>query len=58
MRVKDCNGCVHCTRRVWSQRVEPKSYHAIGLSHAYAYCTKHKKRVLDVKSCGERKDCE
>ena len=58
MRVKDCEGCVHCQRRVWSQYYKPNGYHAIGMSHAYAYCKKHEKRVRDVKKCNEnaRKD--
>lgn len=53
MRVKDCKGCRHCKRRVWSQEYKPKNYHAIGFSHAYAYCTKHQKRVSEVKKCEE-----
>jgi hypothetical protein len=53
MRVKDCEKCEHCQRRVWSQYYEPNNYHPIGMSHAYAYCTKHQKRVRDVKKCDE-----
>jgi hypothetical protein len=56
MKVKDCEKCEHRQRRVWSQYYEPKDYHAIGMSHAYAYCTKHQKRVRDVKKCDEQKE--
>ena len=49
MRVKDCANCPHRRRRVWSQYYKPNGYHAIGMSHAYAYCTKNDKRVSDVK---------
>ena len=53
MRVKDCQGCKNLTRRVWSSYYKPMAYHAIGISHAYAYCEKHKDRVLNVKNCKE-----
>ena len=42
MRVKDCNGCKYLTRRRWSSYYKPIAYHAIGMTHAYAYCEKHK----------------
>lgn len=29
------------------------NYHTIGMSHAYAYCTKQCKRCVDVKKCDE-----
>ena len=51
MRVKDCKNCEHCQRRTWSQYHEPKNYHPIGFTHAYAYCKKHQSRVLEVKKC-------
>ena len=54
MRVKDCRSCPHCQRRVWSDYYTPKNYHPIGMSHAYAYCTKHRKRVTEVKKCDEQ----
>ena len=54
MRVKDCRSCPHCQRRVWSDYHIPKNYHPIGMSHAYAYCTKHRKRVSEVKKCDEQ----
>ena len=57
MRVKDCNGCEHCKRKVWSDYYKPTNYHAIGMSHAYAYCEKYKERVLNIKGCkqGDKK---
>lgn len=51
MKVKDCRGCEHCKRKVWSSYYQPMAYHAIGVSHAYAYCDKYKDRVLNVKGC-------
>lgn len=54
MRVKDCKGCDYCVRRTWSQYYEPKNYHPIGFSHAYAYCKKHKQRVSAVRKCEEK----
>jgi len=56
MRVKDCEKCKHCSRRSWVQYYKPKNYHAIGISHAYAYCGKHKKRVLEVKKCRDQEE--
>lgn len=55
MRVKDCKGanCSHCQRRTWSQEHQPKNYHTIGFSHAYAHCDLHGKRVSEVKDCSE-----
>ena len=54
MRVKDCRKCQHCQRRTWTSYHMPRGYHAIGMTHAYAYCTLYKKRVRDVKSCNGR----
>ena len=51
MRVRDCEGCCYCRRKVWVQYYEPKNFHPIGFTHAYAYCEKHKKRVSQVRSC-------
>lgn len=51
MRVKDCQGCQHCKRKVWSSVYKPPNYHVIGVSHAYHYCENQKKRCLDVKFC-------
>jgi hypothetical protein len=53
VRVKDCEGCKHNQRRTWSQYHKPKNFHAVGFSHAYAYCTKHQQRVSAVKKCSE-----
>ena len=53
MKVKQCEKCEHYKRRVWSQYHEPKNYHPIGFSHAYAYCTKFQKRCLSIKHCKE-----
>lgn len=38
---------------VWSSYHIPQSYHAIGMSHAYAYCDKHDMRVSEVRGCKE-----
>ena len=51
MRVKDCKKCPFRRRRTWTEYYRPRNYHPIGMTHAYAYCTFHKKRVLDVKQC-------
>lgn len=54
MRVKDCQGCKHYKRICWSHSYQPINYHAIGMSHAYAYCEKHGCRCLEVKRCKEK----
>lgn len=51
MKVKICEKCPFCVRKTWTQRYEPKGYHAIGMVHAYAYCKFYKARVRDVKGC-------
>ncbi len=56
MKVKDCRMCKHCKRKVWSTYHIPNGYHAIGMSHAYAYCQKHGCRCLEVKGCKEREE--
>ena len=53
MKVSNCQKCKHYRRRVWSSRHQPTNYHAIGMSHAYGYCEKHKTRCLQVKGCKE-----
>lgn len=58
MKVSECRGCKHCVRRVWTDYYKPLSYHAIGINHAYAYCQKHKARVLEVKKCDEIQEKE
>ncbi len=54
MRVKDCESCVHHTRKVWSDYYKPINYHAIGMNHAYAYCEKHGCRCLAVRNCKDK----
>lgn len=54
MKVKDCKKCNYCERRTWVDYHTPANYHPIGFTHAYAYCKKHKKRVLDVRKCEEQ----
>lgn len=56
MKVKDCKDCPYLKRKVWSQYYKPNGYHAIGMSHAYAYCEKYKQRVLEVKKCEEQQN--
>jgi hypothetical protein len=51
MKVKECKGCCFCQRRTWSHEYKPRNFHMIGMTHAYAYCTKHQKRVSEVKRC-------
>ena len=51
MKVSKCKQCNHYKRRVWAQYYTPANYHPIGFSHAYAFCTKHKCRCLEVKKC-------
>ena len=48
MKVKDCIKCMYYWRRTWSQKYKPANYHAIGISHAYAFCLKYNKRCLKV----------
>ena len=55
MIVKKCEQCEYYRRRVWSHRYYPKGYHAIGMSHAYGYCTIHEMRCISVKKCKNRK---
>ena len=52
MRVKDCERlCDKHQRRTWSHKHYSAHYHAVGMTHAYAYCLKHQKRCREVKSC-------
>lgn len=51
MRVRDCETCAFHERRRWSREYRPKSYHTIGMTHAYGYCRLHEKRCLQVKAC-------
>lgn len=56
MKVKDCQGCKFCKRRVWSHYYLPNNYHAIGMSHAYAYCEKYGERCLEIKKCNRKEE--
>lgn len=61
MKVRDCKNCEHCKRKTCVTYHTPNSYHAIGITHAYAYCERYKKRVSEVKICepmGERMNKE
>lgn len=51
MKVSKCEKCAHYRRKTWSTEYTPANYHRIGVTHAYAYCEKHKKRCLEVKKC-------
>lgn len=51
MRVKDCEKCEYCQRRTYSTYYEPTNYHPIGMTHAFAYCSFHQRKVRDVKKC-------
>ena len=54
MKVKDCRKCPHCKRRTWTSYYRPRGYHAIGMTHAYAYCALYKERVRKIKVCNGR----
>lgn len=56
MKVQDCEKCKHYKRCTWSQYYIPTNYHPIGMSHAYAYCTKHKRRCVEIKKCYEKEN--
>lgn len=51
MKVRICEKCQYYQRKVWSHLYEPSNYHTIGMSHAYGFCQKYKKRCLSVKKC-------
>lgn len=51
MRVRDCQKCQEYVRKAWSDYHIPRNYHPIGMSHAYGWCNKHKKRCLEVRRC-------
>ena len=53
MKVKLCESCAHYIRGTWVQVYKPNGYHRIGITHAFGYCMKHKKRCLLVKKCEE-----
>lgn len=51
MKQKICERCAHYKRCKWSKAYKPTNYHAIGMTFAYGYCLKHKKRCLEVNRC-------
>ena len=51
MKVRDCKKCQKYVRKKWSDYYIPRNYHPIGMSHAYGWCNKHKKRCLEVQRC-------
>lgn len=55
MKVRECEKCKYYKRKRWSHYYKPNNYHGIGMSHAYGYCEKCKKRCLEVKNCAEAK---
>lgn len=56
MKVKECEKCEYYERRRWSHIYYPNGYHAIGMTHAFGYCTKHKRKCREVKKCKEGND--
>lgn len=55
MKVSICEKCKYCKRRSWRTYYKPFNYHAVGISHVYAYCEKYKERCLKVKECMDDK---
>lgn len=53
MKVSICEKCPFYKRKRWSHRYEPTEYHAIGMTHAYGYCTYFNKRCAEIKKCFE-----
>ena len=53
MKVSVCRKCRYFRERRWSQRYEPRDYHAIGMTHIYGYCALNKRRCMEVRT----KDC-
>lgn len=51
MKVKECNLCPYFQRKRWVTYHTPNNYHAIGITHAYGYCSKYKRRCLEIKKC-------
>lgn len=58
MKVGNCEKCKHCERRSWVTVHKPNGYHAIGITHVYAFCTLHKMRCSTIKYCGVKTDKE
>lgn len=59
MKVKDCWAlkCPYLQRKVWSDYYQPANYHAIGMSHAYAYCDKFGCPCRKAKECKNGSGC-
>lgn len=51
MKVSYCRKCKYYKRCTWSSYYKPAGYHAIGVSHAYGFCTNYNKRCLQIKQC-------
>ena len=54
MKVSECEKCKFYKRRVWTSYYKPLNYHAIGINHAYGYCTAYEKRCLSVRKCDKK----
>ena len=50
MKVSDCRKCRYKREHRWSTHYEPRYYHAIGMTHVYAWCERWKKRCSEVKA--------
>ena len=48
MKVSECRSCPYHTERRWTTVYKPAHFHAIGVTHVYAYCKKYDKRCLEV----------
>jgi len=51
MRVSFCKKCKDYRRYKWSTYHIPAKFHAIGISHIYAFCEKEGIRCIKVKKC-------
>lgn len=49
MKVRICKTCTYYKRKTYSTYHTPAHYHAIGIPHAYSFCTLANKRCLEVK---------
>lgn len=54
MKVKECEKCVLYKRVCYSKSYKPANYHVIGMSWAFGYCKRYKKRCSQVKKCDPR----
>ena len=53
MKKSVCQECEHYKKRCWVQRHKPIGYHAIGIVHAFGYCSKHKERCSKISKCAD-----